>query len=83
MLMYAARQFWLMVVEAAEAAHWDFWRLEPVKPPIRVWMSHIPDGDVEGEARFQFMRMAPGWGPCVETIMSLHSTIPVSPGFPT
>lgn len=35
------------------------WRFEPLKPPIRVCTSHMPEG-VPEVARFHSMRIAPG-----------------------
>lgn len=72
-----------MVVEVEVVGQLARERLEPLKPPMRVWTSHIPDGVVAEEARFQWMRTAPAVAPCVEMIMSDHSTTPVWPALPT
>lgn len=41
---------------AGQSASWSF---DPLKPPIRVWTSHMPEGVPEVD-RFHSMRIAPG-----------------------
>jgi len=83
MLIKAAMQLLLMVAELGVVGHCATCRFEPAKPPMRVWISHIPDGEPESEERFHWIRIAPAVAPWVDTIMSLHSTMPVSSVFPT
>lgn len=57
-------------------AHWATCRLEPANPPMRVWTSHMPDGEPLGDARFHSISTAPGTEPCVPTTKSDISTCP-------
>lgn len=37
------------------------WKFDPIVPPMRVCTSHIPEGEVDEEARFHSIRTAPCW----------------------
>jgi hypothetical protein len=52
MLAKAAMQFVFTAVDPGVVGHCATWRLEPAKPPMRVWTSHMPEGEEEVEARF-------------------------------
>src|SRR5437868_6367234 len=76
--MKATMQLGLTVALLGVVGHCAICCCEPVKPPIRTWTSHMPLG-VPLLARFHSMHVAPAWGPCVDTMKSLSSTVPAWP----
>ena len=71
MLINAAMQLLFMLAELGVMGHCATCRFEPANPPIRVCTSHMPEGEPEPEERFHWIRIAPGFALCVDTIISL------------